>query len=56
MHGNIDYKNEKKRYGGIVKKLQKVCFNQSKIKNILEEMSKSSTLSDESPTNLLFDI
>ncbi len=25
MHGNIDYKNQKKRYGGIIKKLQKIC-------------------------------
>jgi len=56
MHGNIDYKNQKKRYGGIVKKLQKVCFNQKKIKDLLEEMSKSSSISDETPTNLFFDM
>ena len=24
MHGNIDYKNQRKRYGGIVKKLKKI--------------------------------
>lgn len=48
MHGNIDYKNQRKRYGGIVKKLKKICFNDPKIKDILEEMSKSNNLSDDS--------
>ena len=35
LHGNIDYQNNKKRYGGIVKKLQKICSNNKKIQNIL---------------------
>ena len=35
MHGNIDYKNNKKRYGGIVKKLRKICNNNEKINQIL---------------------
>ena len=35
MHGNIDYKNDKKRYGGIVKKLQKLCKNNENIQKIL---------------------
>lgn len=39
MHGNIDYRNQKKRYGGIVKKLQKICKNNPRIKNILEKIS-----------------
>ena len=39
MHGNIDYRNNKKRYGGIVKKLQKICKNNSKINDILEKIS-----------------
>ena len=40
MHGNIDYKNQKKRYGGIIKKLQKICLNNNKINDILSEISK----------------
>lgn len=39
MHGNIDYRNNKKRYGGIVKKLQKICKNSSRINEILEKIS-----------------
>ena len=39
MHGNIDYKNQKKRYGGIVKKLQKICKNHVRIKEILDEIA-----------------
>lgn len=35
MHGNIDYKNDKKRYGGIVKKLKKICKNNENIQKIL---------------------
>ena len=38
MHGNIDYKNNKKRYGGIVKKLRKICNNNEKIINILKNI------------------
>lgn len=38
MHGNIDYKNDKKRYGGIVKKLKKICKNNPNIQNILGEI------------------
>ena len=40
MHGNIDYKNQKKRYGGIVKKLQKICKTHPRITNILAEIAK----------------
>lgn len=40
MHGNIDYKNQKKRYGGIVKKLQKICKTHPRINEILEEIAK----------------
>lgn len=39
MHGNIDYRNQKKRYGGIVKKLQKLCKNNDKVKDILLRIS-----------------
>lgn len=39
MHGNIDYKNQKKRYGGIIKKLQKICKTNGKISEILSQIS-----------------
>jgi len=38
IHGNIDYNNDKKRYGGIVKKLSKVCKNNENIMRILKEI------------------
>lgn len=38
IHGNIDYNNEKKRYGGIVKKLTKVCKTNNNIQRILAEI------------------
>lgn len=38
MHGNIDYKNNKKRYGGVVKKLKKLCSNNERIISILQEI------------------
>ena len=40
MHGNIDYKNNKKRYGGIIKKLQKLSKNNLKIKLLLDGIEK----------------
>ncbi len=40
MHGNIDYRNHKKRYGGIVKKLQKICKNNVNINNILDKIQE----------------
>ena len=39
MHGNIDYKNDKKRYGGIIKKLKKICKTNDNIQGILEKIS-----------------
>jgi hypothetical protein len=39
MHGNIDYRNNKKRYGGIVKKLKKICKGNDRILDILEKIS-----------------
>jgi DNA-binding CsgD family transcriptional regulator len=38
LHGNIDYKNDRKRYGGIIKKLKKVCKNNNEISNILDKI------------------
>jgi DNA-directed RNA polymerase specialized sigma subunit len=40
MHGNIDYKNNKKRYGGIVKKLKKICVNNQRILDILTKIEE----------------
>jgi DNA-directed RNA polymerase specialized sigma subunit len=39
MHGNIDYKNDKKRYGGIIKKLRKICKTNPNIQKILVEIN-----------------
>jgi len=40
MHGNIDYKNNKKRYGGIIKKLKKICTNNLNIVRILNDIEQ----------------
>ena len=40
IHGNIDYKNNKKRYGGIIKKIQKLSKNNEKIQDILKKMKE----------------
>ena len=40
MHGNIDYKNNKKRYGGIVKKLKKICSTNPNIQHILTRIEE----------------
>lgn len=47
MHGNIDYKNQKKRYGGIIKKLQKICKNHDRVNGILAEIAKINRGEDE---------
>ncbi len=39
IFGNIDYQNNKKRYGGVIKKLQKLCKNNPEIQDILEKIS-----------------
>lgn len=38
LMGNIDYANGKKRYGGAIKKLKKICYRDERILEILEEM------------------
>ncbi len=48
MHGNIDYKNNKKRYGGIVKKLQKICATHTRVHEILVSIEEIKSESDES--------
>jgi len=40
LMGNIDYANGKKRYGGAIKKLTKICFKDEKILGILAEMAE----------------
>ena len=40
LMGNIDYANGKKRYGGAIKKLTKICFKDEKILSILTEMEE----------------
>jgi len=47
MHGNIDYKNQKKRYGGIIKKLQKICKNHERVNEILAEIAKINNSGEE---------
>jgi ABC-type methionine transport system ATPase subunit len=40
LQGNIDYNNQKKRYGGALKKIRKLCSNNEKIKRILAQMKE----------------
>lgn len=47
LWGNIDYKNDKKRYGGIVKKLKKICKSNEGIQNILQKINDVKNGNDE---------
>jgi len=38
LQGNIDYNNQKKRYGGALKKIRKLCARNEKIQDILLKM------------------
>ena len=38
LSGNIDYANGKKRYGGAVKKLKKICSKDGKVQDILQKI------------------
>lgn len=40
LKGNIDYGNNGKRYGGAIKKIKKLCANNSKIQSILAKMKE----------------
>ncbi|MFA5024028.1 MAG: sigma factor-like helix-turn-helix DNA-binding protein [Patescibacteria group bacterium] len=42
LQGNIDYKNQKKRYGGAIKKIKRLCAANKKIKKILAQMKMQS--------------
>lgn len=35
LHGNIDYKNNKKRYGGVFKKIKKICLKDTRVQELL---------------------
>lgn len=41
LQGNIDYNNKKKRYGGALKKIRKLCSSNEKIQNILQKMREN---------------
>ena len=43
LQGNIDYNNQKKRYGGALKKIRKLCINNETIQNILKKMREEHT-------------
>lgn len=40
LQGNIDYTNEKKRYGGALKKIRKLCAKNKKIQDILNKLKE----------------
>lgn len=40
LHGNVDYKNGKKVYGGCKKKIQKIIKEDKKIQEILQKISE----------------
>ena len=48
LQGNIDYNNQKKRYGGALKKIRKLCANNEKIQKILALMKEQAAASYES--------
>jgi DNA-directed RNA polymerase specialized sigma subunit len=40
IHGNIDYKHKKKRYGGALKKIRKICDGDEEIANIFKRIAQ----------------
>ncbi len=46
LQGNIDYNNQKKRYGGALKKIRKLCATNENIQNILKKMREEHTVSE----------
>jgi ABC-type methionine transport system ATPase subunit len=46
LQGNIDYNNQKKRYGGALKKIRKLCASNEKIKKILAQMREHYVMLD----------
>tara|TARA_B100000131_G_scaffold322185_1_gene375283 strand:+ start:1486 stop:1935 length:450 start_codon:yes stop_codon:yes gene_type:complete len=51
MHGNIDYKNQRKRYGGIIKKLKKITSSNPEISKILDQIGKINRGEEDPTTN-----
>jgi len=47
LQGNIDYNNNKKRYGGAIKKIRRLCSESERIKNILEKMHEFNDLQEQ---------
>ena len=41
LRGNLDYRNDRKRYGGIFKKLKKICSTNPGIQDILNKIDKT---------------
>lgn len=46
ISGNLDYKHNRKRYGGAIKKLKKVCEQDKKIQEILENIRELKVIKD----------
>jgi DNA-binding CsgD family transcriptional regulator len=40
LQGNIDYRNKRRRYGGAIKKIRKLCAGNQNIKDILKKMKE----------------
>lgn len=47
LQGNIDYRNKRRRYGGAIKKIRKLCASSQKIKDILGKMKEKQEESKE---------
>jgi DNA-binding CsgD family transcriptional regulator len=45
LMGNIDYANGKKRYGGAIKKIKKICARDAKVLEILDKIEAIKTRS-----------
>lgn len=41
LRGNLDYRNNRKRYGGIFKKLKKICKTNPRIQCILDQIDRT---------------
>ena len=46
LQGNIDYNNQKKRYGGALKKIRKLCANNEKVQEIVDRMREEHLIQD----------
>jgi predicted DNA-binding protein YlxM (UPF0122 family) len=46
LHGNIDYKNDKKRYGGVYKKIKKICLKDERVLSILQDIEDHKNKND----------